>query len=254
MIKLTPSNFIEILYDTIMSSPTTFVTILLGIVFLIIMIVNMKRHKKIGKIPFIIGWVFIIAFVVFKYSPHLTTLFDNLINNIFMQVFFPNLASYIILLALTNFIFLFTILKKDTKTIDKIINSIFFLIIMLFFILSLERVTQKNINIYETLTVYSDKNLLILIEATTITFVIWMIILISKMIIIKLIQKSDDKVKGEYQINGEGEDNNVSVINEEINTDSNVNLVDEEINASNKKESTNNKQDEEEIEYLFPEQ
>lgn len=241
MIKLTPSNFIEILYDTIMSSPTTFVTILLGIVFLIIMIVNMKRHKKIGKIPFIIGWVFIIAFVVFKYSPHLTTLFDNLINNIFMQVFFPNLASYIILLALTNFIFLFTILKKDTKTIDKIINSIFFLIIMLFFILSLERVTQKNINIYETLTVYSDKNLLILIEATTITFVIWMIILISKMIIIKLIQKSDDKVKGEYQINDEVEVNN-------------VNLIDEEINASNEKEFTNNKQGEEEIEYLFPEQ
>jgi len=83
MIKLTPSNFIEILYDTIMSSPTTFVTILLGIIFLIIMIVNMKRHKKIGKIPFIIGWVFIIAFVIFKYSPHLTTLFDNLINNIY---------------------------------------------------------------------------------------------------------------------------------------------------------------------------
>lgn len=253
MIKLTPSNFIEILYDTIMSSPTTFVTILLGIIFLIIMIVNMKRHKKIGKIPFIIGWVFIIAFVIFKYSPHLTTLFDNLINNIFMQVFFPNLASYIILLALTNFIFLFSILKKDTKTIDKIVNSIFFLIIMLFFILSLERVTQKSINVYETLTVYSDKNLLILIESTTISFVIWMIILISKMFIIKLIQKSDDKVKDEYQENNEIQTNSIDLSSKVENSD--VNLINEEkINTDNKNETINNKQDEEEIEYLFPEQ
>ena len=119
-------------------------------------------------------------------------------NNVFMQIFFPNLATYVIIIAITNFIFLFTILKGNSKTSNKVINSLFFTIIMLLLILVLDVIIKNEINIYERLTVYSNQTLLILIEATTITFVLWLIILGSKAIVSKLINKSDKKVKAKY--------------------------------------------------------
>ena len=195
MIEVTINSFINTLIEAISSSPTSFVTLIAGIIFLIAMIISLRKHKNMGKTLFIIGWLFIILFIIFRYSDHLTTLFDNLINNVFMQIFFPNLATYVIIIAITNFIFLFTILKGNSKTSNKLINSLFFTVIMLLLILVLDVIIKNEINIYEKLTVYSNQTLLILIEATTIFFILWLIILGSKAIVSKLISKSDKKVK-----------------------------------------------------------
>lgn len=198
MIEITINGFINTLLEAISASPTSVVTLIVGIIFLIAMIISMKKFKKIGKFLFIIGWLFIIIFIILKYSTHLTTLFDNFMNNVFMQIFFPNLATYVIIIAITNFIFLFTILK-GSKISNKIINSLFFTVIILLLILILDIIFKNEINIYEKLTVYSNKTLLILLEATTITFILWLIILSSKFIVGKLIAKSDKKVKEKYQ-------------------------------------------------------
>ena len=155
MIEVTINSFINTLIEAISSSPTSFVTLIAGIIFLIAMIISLRKHKNMGKTLFIIGWLFIILFIIFRYSDHLTTLFDNLINNVFMQIFFPNLATYVIIIAITNFIFLFTILKGNSKTSNKLINSLFFTVIMLLLILVLDVIIKNEINIYEKLTVYS---------------------------------------------------------------------------------------------------
>ena len=191
MIEVTINDFINTLIEAISSSPTSFVALVTGIIFLIAMIISLKKHKQMGKSLFIIGWGFIVLFIIVRYSNYLTTLVDNLINNIFLQIFFPNLATYIIIVAVTNFIFLFTILKGNSKTSNKIINSLFFTIIMLLLILVLDVIIKNKINIYEELTVYSNQTLLILLEATTILFMLWLIILGSEAIVSKLIKKSD---------------------------------------------------------------
>ena len=116
-----------------------------------------------------------------------------------MQIFFPNLATYVIIIVITNVIFLISINKKDIKNLTKFINSIFFIIIMVMMIYTLEQIISNNINIYDTEEVYTNQNVLVLIESTTILFTIWMIILLSKLAISKLIKKSDEKIKEEYK-------------------------------------------------------
>ena len=63
MIEVTINTFINTLIDAISSSPTTFVTLIAGIIFLIAMLISLKKHKKMGKTLFIIGWLFIILFI-----------------------------------------------------------------------------------------------------------------------------------------------------------------------------------------------
>ena len=141
------NNFIEILLDVISNSPSSVLFIILGIIFASAMIINIKNKKKIGKLVSILGWIFIVLFIIIRYSSYLNKLFDNLINNIFMQIFFPNLATYVIIIIITNFIFLYSIIKK-TSNLSKVINVIFFTVIMVFMLYTLEQIITNNINIY----------------------------------------------------------------------------------------------------------
>ena len=197
MIEFSANNFITTLINIITGSPTSFLFIIFGIIFTIAMIINIKKKKTIGKSLFIIGWIFIIGFIIVKYNSYLTKIFDNMINTIFVQIFFPNLATYIIIVILTNIIFLYTILNKKTTNISKINNYIFFSIIMVLMIFTLEQIIENKINIYEKTELYTNKKILTLIEATTIVFTIWIIIITSKLLIKKLISKSTEKILNE---------------------------------------------------------
>ena len=199
MIKFETNTFFDTLINIFTESPSSFLFIVLGIIFTLAMIINIKKNKKIGKTLFIIGWLFIISFIIIRYNSYIGQIFDNLINQIFMQIFFPNLATYVIIIVITNVIFLISINKKDIKNLTKFINSIFFIIIMVMMIYTLEQIISNNINIYNTEEVYTNQNVLVLIESTTILFTIWMIILLSKLAISKLIKKSDEKIKEEYK-------------------------------------------------------
>ena len=194
MIEFSFGNFITTLINIITDSPTSILFIILGIIFTVAMIINVKKNKTIGKTLFIIGWIFIILFIIIKYNGYISKLFDNLINNVFMQIFFPNLATYIIIIIITNIIFLKTILNKKTKPSSKIVNSLAFSLIMVLMVYTLDLIIENKINIYEKSQLYTNKQVLTLIEATTIIFTFWIIIILSKKLIIKLINKSNEKI------------------------------------------------------------
>ena len=193
------NNFIEILLDVISNSPSSVLFIILGIIFASAMIINIKNKKKIGKLVSILGWIFIVLFIIIRYSSYLNKLFDNLINNIFMQIFFPNLATYVIIIIITNFIFLYSIIKK-TSNLSKVINVIFFTVIMVFMLYTLEQIITNNINIYSFEEVYSNDDISVLIQSTTVLFTFWIILIISKLIINKLIEKSIKNIKNAFFI------------------------------------------------------
>ena len=189
------------LIDIIVGSPSSILFIILGLIFSIAMIINLKKNKTIGKTLYLIGWIFIILFIIIKYNTYLSKIFDNLINNIFMQIFFPNIATYAIIIIITNIIFLYTIFNKKSNTLNKLINSPFFITIMVLMVFTIELISKNNINVYQRKEVYANENILTLIESTTLIFTLWIIILISKMILKKLINKSDNKIKKEFEEN-----------------------------------------------------
>ena len=197
--KFSIQQLINTLIDIITGSPTSILFIVLGTIFTVAMIINIRKNKTIGKTLFVSGWIFIIVFIIIKYNSYLSKLFDNLINTVFMQIFFPNIATYLIIIIITNIIFLYTILNKNSKTNSKIINSTFFTIIMVIMIMTIEQISKNKINVYVQEEVYTNKNILALIEATTLIFGIWLLIILSKIVLKKLINKSNEKIKKEFK-------------------------------------------------------
>ena len=178
-----------------------------------------------------------------------------------MQIFFPNLATYIIIIIITNIIFLYTILNKKTKSLSKISNILFFTIIIVLMLYTLEQIISDNINIYQFQEVYSDKNISVLIQSTTLIFTLWMTLIISKIIIDKLIQKSIETITTEQTQNNTSienittnqSQNNTSIGNESLQSNNSNNNDSQQIknenivNNENKDNSNNNSDDDIEI-------
>ena len=112
-------DFIQTLLDIISNSPSSVLFIIIGIVFATSMIINVKNKNKSKKLITVLGWLFVIFFIIIRYNSYLNQLFDNLINSIFIQIFFPNLATYIIIILTVIFSYVSPICRKNGTSISQ---------------------------------------------------------------------------------------------------------------------------------------
>ena len=194
----------EVIGNLVLSSPLFIVTFVVGVILLIALIISIKKNRKVGRPLAIVTWIFLILFVIIRYNNYLYNLFDNLVNNVFMQIFFPNLATYIITLVTASVILIVTVISRNSPLYLKIINLIVPFVMIFVFFLTLDIIVKGDIDIYEKLTVYSNKNLLILIEFNMIIFVVWLFVLFGIKIVRLLIRKSDNKLNAEFLDSGDG--------------------------------------------------
>ena len=210
MVQFTLLEKLKMLVDIILSSSFFLTAVILGSLFAIIMILSIRKDKKINRKIFVLAWIFVIGFIFIRYFNTLFTMLDNLIEHIFISIYFPNLATYIAILLITSFIFIYTIIKKGISRFIIAINSINFIGINILFLFIADTVVKENIDIYSKLTVYSNTNLLILLELSTGLFTLWLFVLLIVWIINKIIT-----------INSEPKSEQKSVVKESI-TDNNI--------------------------------
>lgn len=70
---------------------------------------------------------------------------------------------------------------------------------MIIMVYMLEPLIIYKINIYEAKQLYSNQSVMVLLWLTTIIFLIWMFIILSKKLVSKLIEKSSEKVRKEIK-------------------------------------------------------
>lgn len=190
MQQLTLFEKLKLLIEMIFSSSFFFVVMVSAIVITVALIKTDKEDRKKRNYIFIGIYVLIIGFVLIKYGNSILSMLDNLMDNIFTTIYFPNLASYIVMLLITNVIIVVTFFSKKIGNLVKIINIACFTFIEFLFVLILDIIIRNNVDIYSKLEVYTNTNLLVLIELSMIVFALWLITLG----IICVIDKLNNKV------------------------------------------------------------
>ncbi len=147
----------------------------LGAIILLELIGKVK-NKKVLKILCLFVYLIIFGTLLFFYHDSIFTLIDYLINNIFILLFFPNLAVYTLIIIIINIILVRTLIKDKRKI--RHLNILFFILFNILFYLIINNIIKNNINIYEQLSIYTNNELLILIEMSMKLFLIWIIILL----------------------------------------------------------------------------
>lgn len=168
--------------------------IILGItigIILLFILANKFKNKKITKVICIIIYVSIFGYLIYMYQGEILNLLDYLMDNLVRLLLFPNLAIYILVLVIVNiFIIKSTFSNKDSN-FQKIINIIYFGLFNILFYLIVNNIITNQINVYEQLDIYTNKELLNLIVLNMKIFVIWLFTIL----IIKFINHISSKVE-----------------------------------------------------------
>ena len=186
----------NMLMNIIVSNPLFLFCSMIGVFVLIFYIINIKQENKVNKWIFISIWIVLALILIIKYNKVMIGLLDNLFDSIFTALYFPDLATYIIVLIISNFSFVYSIFSKKISKKVRALNFVSALIINIFLILIIDIVNTNNINVYEELTVYSNSSLLILIQLTTAIFTSWILLVLLLNAYSKL--KKYDKEKKEF--------------------------------------------------------
>lgn len=194
MIQVSIFEQIEMFFNIFIHLQNKF--ILLGITFFLLLIMILAsnfKNKKITKIICFLTYLSIISYLVYKYHLEILNLLDYLMDNITFLLFFPNLAVYILVLILVNFLVIKSIFSLKNKKLEKIINISFFMIFNIIFYLIVNNIIENNINVYEQLSIYTNNELLNLIGLNMKLFLIWILVILVINLINYLIVKLDNK-------------------------------------------------------------
>lgn len=182
---------LNILGDVISSSNMFIIGIILFIIIGFLFITTNKTNYKSSKRTYLLIYISIITFLIITYKDSLSNMFDYMMNNLFIAVYFPNLAIYFAAIIITNVIVWISMFNFNVSKLIKSINVVVFCIIHYLLILILNIVTEKKLDVFQQSSVYGNKQAFALIELSSTIFIVWIIFLILYKIIKKYITKEE---------------------------------------------------------------
>ena len=185
MSKLSLLDKLKVLSDVTSSSGLFAVAILFFVVFFYLMIATNTKTKKISKISCIAIYGSIIIVTLVFYREQLFSLFDYMMNNFFVAIYFPNLAIYFAAVVATNIILWISIFNRKVTKWIRTINTLVFCMIHYLLVLIINIITTNKLNIFEQTSIYENQDAQALIELSSNIFIIWILFLIIYKIIMK---------------------------------------------------------------------
>ena len=172
------------------------VIVLLSFVIIGFLLLNIYRfNKDIATKSCFAMYFLMMFFMVVQYHEKFFGLLDYLINNIFFGLIFPNLVVYSATIVITSIIMLKTIFNKHMNKILRNVNMTVFCTLAFIMFLILNVVTEKNIDVYSELSIYTNTELYSLIQLNMIIFIVWIVALIIIKFITKNIKPVEEKEK-----------------------------------------------------------
>lgn len=204
MEKMTLGKELSILFKLISTNSISIVALILLVLLAIVFITTNKKTAKFTKYIYLSIYTIITVFIIIVYNKYILDFIDYLMNNLFVAIYFPNLAIYFGAIIISNIIALISIFNLRITKLIRNINIIMFSIINFLLILLVGVITDHKLDIYSLTSIYDNRNAHALIELTSILFILWMIFLI----IYRCIRI--------YQINKYGEKETVKVIEKQV--------------------------------------
>lgn len=176
MIQATFLEQLKTLGNIFINNKYVFYIALIALISILILeLTNKFKNKKVLKIICMLVYVIILGILLYFFHEQIFTLIDYLMNNVFLFLFFPNLAVYTLIIIVINVLLIKSIIK-DNKHLKRM-NIIFFILFNIMFFLIIQNIIENNINIYEQLSIYTNKELLILISLSMKLFLLWLVML-----------------------------------------------------------------------------
>lgn len=196
MSKLSLIDKLRVLIDVSMSSSLYLIVIILLLIFGYLFVTTTKKTAKRNKIIYLAVFIFIAILLIITYHGSLSKMFDYMMNNLFVAIYFPNIAIYLAALIIMNIIVWISIFSYKTGKLIKKLNIVIYIIMNYLLALILSVINSNKLDIFTQESIYGNKKATALIELSSGIFIIWIIFLIIyKLILIYLRKDYKPKVK-----------------------------------------------------------
>ncbi|MBQ6498032.1 MAG: hypothetical protein IJI58_04900 [Bacilli bacterium] len=189
MSKLSFFDKLRILLDVSISSSLYLIVLILLLVVGYIFLTTTKKTAKRNKIIYLLISIFIIALLIVTYHGSLSKMFDYMMNNFFIALYFPNLAIYLAAIIITNIIVWISIFSFKTDKLVKRLNIAIYIIMNYLLALILSVINTNKLDIFNQEAIYGNKKVTALIELSSGIFIAWIIFLILYKIILIYLKK-----------------------------------------------------------------
>ena len=178
MSKLSLLDKLKVLSDVTSSSGLFIVAIVILIALAALLITTNTKTKKISRFVCIAIYGAIIIVSILFYREELFELFDYMMNNFFIAIYFPNLAIYFAAIVTTNIILWISIFNRKITKWIRTINTIIFCFIHYLLVLIINIITTNKLDAFDQTSIYENQEALALIELSSTIFVVWILFLI----------------------------------------------------------------------------
>lgn len=195
MPKMSMLEKLKIIFEISKTSKIFIAIIALIIILTIISLITNKKTVKKAKIICAILYVSLITFLIINFYDSLGKMFDYMMNNLFIVIYFPNLAVYVAAIILSNIILCMSNFNLKTPRLVKTINTIAYGIIHYLLAALLFIIKTNNLDVFSQLSIYGSKEAHALIELSSTLFILWIIFLL----LYKIISNYQTKHRKEEQ-------------------------------------------------------
>ena len=188
---------IKVIWNTIINSnELKYIIPFLGIVLIVVILSFFFNKAKYHKV-YLLVYVFIITALMIIYFNPITKLLSHLLDTVVNGLLFPNLALYVGVLLIVNIILIVTVFNDNLSKFIKGINLSLFALMQLLLVFIIKNIVVNDIDITKSLTVDTNMQLLILVEASIFVFVLWLLFLL----VIKLINHIQENKEELVEVN-----------------------------------------------------
>ncbi len=178
MSKLSLLDKLKILGDVTSSSGFFVVAIIILIGISILLVTTSTRTKKLSKYICIGMYTGVAILLLIFYREDLFKMFDYMMNNLFIAIYFPNIAIYFGAIIISNIIFWVSIFNRKISKWIRLINTSFFCMITYILILVMSVISKSKLDVFDQTSIYQNKNALGLIELSSTIFIVWILFLL----------------------------------------------------------------------------
>ena len=143
-------------------------------VILILFAVKKISLKKCFWI-ILISYFSLLGYVIFAYHSELGIIVNSLIDNLFTNIYFPSAYVYLFILIVIDLVFIDSFVHFKGSKVYKWIHGIYFFVIQFIFTLILELLSKNKIDIFSKTSLFSNKDLVMLLEFSINIFIMWLV-------------------------------------------------------------------------------
>ncbi|MBO5138402.1 MAG: hypothetical protein J6B89_02045 [Bacilli bacterium] len=186
---------LKLVFD-LSSKNAFYIGVLCVLVFIsILFITTNRKNRKESLKTYGILYFIVALFIGIKFHSSLSTMFDCMMDNLFIVFYFPNISVYLAAIIITNVIIWVTMFSRKSKLGIKIINSLVFLIIHYLLVLNLGIINNEKIDVFNQTSLYGNADVHALIELTGAIFIVWVIFLAIYKVIFSYLDSKNENVK-----------------------------------------------------------